>query len=38
MGVRSEAFFMTITEHEEANFLANMTFPFKRSPNLPAAR
>jgi 4-oxalocrotonate tautomerase len=34
MGVHPEAFFMTITEHEEANFLANMTFPFKRSPNL----
>jgi 4-oxalocrotonate tautomerase len=34
LGVHPEAFFMTITEHEEANFLANMTFPFERSPNL----
>ena len=34
MGVHPEAFFMTITEHEEANFLANMTFPFKRSLEL----
>lgn len=34
LGVHPEAFFMTITEHEEANFLANMTFPFTRSPDL----
>ena len=34
LGVHPEAFFMTITEHEEANFLANTTFPFKRSPDL----
>ncbi len=34
MGIHPDAFFMTITEHEEANFLANMTFPFKRSPDL----
>lgn len=34
LGIHPEAFFMTITEHEEANFLANMTFPFERSPNL----
>lgn len=34
LGVHPEAFFMTISEHEEANFLANMTFPFERSPAL----
>lgn len=34
LGVHPEAFFMTITEHEDANFLANTTFPFKRSPDL----
>ena len=34
LGVHPEAFFMTITEHDEANFLANETFPFKRSPDL----
>jgi 4-oxalocrotonate tautomerase len=34
MGVHPDAFFMTITEHEEANFHANMTFPFNRSPDL----
>ena len=34
MGVHPDAFFMTITELEEANFLANMTFPFNRSPDL----
>ena len=34
LGVHPEAFFMTVTEHEEANFLANTTFPFERSPEL----
>ncbi|WP_168790000.1 tautomerase family protein [Paraburkholderia aromaticivorans] len=34
LGVHPEAFFMTVSEHEEANFLANMTFPFERSPAL----
>ncbi|QGZ57485.1 tautomerase family protein [Paraburkholderia acidiphila] len=34
LGVHPEAFFMSITEHEDANFLVNMTFPFKRSADL----
>lgn len=34
LGVHIDAFFMTMSEHEEANFLANMTHPFTRSPDL----
>ncbi|AVA36022.1 4-oxalocrotonate tautomerase [Cupriavidus metallidurans] len=34
LDVHPEAFFMTISEHEDANFHANMTYPFVRSANL----
>jgi 4-oxalocrotonate tautomerase len=34
LGVHLDSFFMTISEHEDANFHANMTFPFPRSPDL----
>jgi len=34
LGVHPEAFFMTVSEHEEANFHANTTFPFPRSSDL----
>ncbi|MEJ0004005.1 MAG: tautomerase family protein [Pararobbsia sp.] len=34
LGVHPEAFFMTLSEHEDANFHANTTFPFARSPDL----
>ena len=34
LGVHPDAFFMTISEHEEANFHANTTFPFPRSSDL----
>ncbi len=34
LGVHPQTFFMTVTEHEDADFLANMTFPFERSPGL----
>lgn len=34
LGVHQDAFFMTITEHEDANFHANTTFPFARSADL----
>jgi len=34
LGVHPEAFFMTVNEHDEANFRANRTYPFARSDDL----
>jgi 4-oxalocrotonate tautomerase len=34
LAVHPDAFFMTISEHEDANFHANTTFPFPRSSEL----
>jgi phenylpyruvate tautomerase PptA (4-oxalocrotonate tautomerase family) len=34
LGVHPDAFFMTVSEHQDANFHANMTFPFPRSSDL----
>lgn len=34
LGVHPDAFFMTVSEHEDANFHANTTYPLSRSPDL----
>jgi 4-oxalocrotonate tautomerase len=34
LGVHPNAFFMTVSEHEDANFRVNTTFPFPRSSDL----
>ncbi|CAG2127180.1 hypothetical protein LMG31506_00369 [Cupriavidus yeoncheonensis] len=34
LGVHPDAFFMTVSEHEDANFHANTTYPFARSADL----
>ncbi|AXF02307.1 tautomerase family protein [Paraburkholderia hospita] len=34
LGVHPETFFMTVSEHEDANFHVNTTFPFARSSDV----
>jgi hypothetical protein len=34
LGVHPDSFFMTVSEHENANFHANATYPFPRSSDL----
>lgn len=34
LSVHPQAFFMTLTEHDDADFLANTTYPFVRSPDV----
>lgn len=38
LGVHTDAFFMTVREHEDANFHVNTSFPFARSSDVLLVR
>jgi 4-oxalocrotonate tautomerase len=38
LGVHADAFFMTVSEHEDANFHVNTSFPFARSSDVLLVR